>query len=218
MTYNVSTSLGTAACHSVVASKSSLNRKVANESQSFYPVTTANATIVQLPTRHVGCWTSTSEKEDETGWKIIHRGELCGTERQRRIPLRLHHDSRRIHVILYNQKCPRSSPRVTTQSQGTTNHTGVEHSGQVFLLVAAKFMTSFLRKGHTTGKGTILQRGILILDFLRGWNLIFSKREVVFTHSFKMPWISSSNSFSERGNVEVCTTRSSIAKTKPNLC
>jgi hypothetical protein len=67
MTYNVSTSLGTAACHSVVASKSSPNHKVANESQSFYPVTIANATTVQLPTGHVGCRTSTSEKEDETG-------------------------------------------------------------------------------------------------------------------------------------------------------
>jgi hypothetical protein len=67
MTYNVSTSLGTAACRSVVASKSSPNRKVANESQLFYLVTTANATTVQLPTRHVGCRTSTSEKEDETG-------------------------------------------------------------------------------------------------------------------------------------------------------
>jgi hypothetical protein len=89
MTYNVSTSLGTAACRSVVASKSSPNRKVANESQSFYPVTTTNATIVQLPMGHVGCRTSTSKKEDETGWKIIHRDELCGTERRRRIPLRL---------------------------------------------------------------------------------------------------------------------------------
>jgi hypothetical protein len=138
MTYNVSTSLGTAACRSVVASKSSPNRKVANESQSFYLVTTANATTIQLPTGHVGCRTSTSEKEDETGWKIIHRGELCGTERRRRIPLRLlqlHHDSRRVHVILHNQKCPRSSPRVTTQSQGTASCTGVERSGQVFLLV-----------------------------------------------------------------------------------
>jgi hypothetical protein len=48
MTYNMSTSLGTTACCSVVASKSSPNRKVANESHSFYPVTTANATIVQL--------------------------------------------------------------------------------------------------------------------------------------------------------------------------
>jgi hypothetical protein len=67
MTYNVSTSLGTAACRSVVASKSSSNRKVTNESQSFYPVTTTNATTVQLPTGHVGCRTSTSEKEDETG-------------------------------------------------------------------------------------------------------------------------------------------------------
>jgi hypothetical protein len=138
MTYNVFTSLGTAACRSVVASKSSPNRKVANESQSFYPVTTANATTVQLPTGHVGCRTSTSEKEDETGWKIIHRGEPCGTERRQRIPLwllRLHHDSRRVHVILYSQKCPRSSPRVTTQSQGIASRTWVEHSGQVFLLV-----------------------------------------------------------------------------------
>jgi hypothetical protein len=67
MTYNVSTSLGTAAYRSVVASKSSPNRKIANESQSFYPVTTANATTVQPPTGHVGCRTSTSEKEDETG-------------------------------------------------------------------------------------------------------------------------------------------------------
>jgi hypothetical protein len=67
MTYNVSTSLGTAACRNVVASKSSPNRKVANESQSFYLVTTTNATTVQLPTGHVGCRTSTSEKEDETG-------------------------------------------------------------------------------------------------------------------------------------------------------
>jgi hypothetical protein len=81
MTYNVSTSLGTAACRSVVASKSSPNRKVANELQSFYPVTIANATTVQLPIGHVGCRTFTSEKEDETGWEIIHRGELCGTER-----------------------------------------------------------------------------------------------------------------------------------------
>jgi hypothetical protein len=67
MTYNVSTSLGTAACRSAVASKSSPNRKVANESQLFYPVTTANTTTVQLPTWHVGCWTSTLKKEDETG-------------------------------------------------------------------------------------------------------------------------------------------------------
>jgi hypothetical protein len=67
MTYNVSTSLATTACRSVVTSKSSPNRKVANESQSFYPVTTANATTVQLPTGHVGCRTSTSEKEDEIG-------------------------------------------------------------------------------------------------------------------------------------------------------
>jgi hypothetical protein len=67
MTYNVSTSLGIAACRSVVASKSSPNHKVANESQSFYPIITANATTVQLPTGHVGCRTSTSEKEDETG-------------------------------------------------------------------------------------------------------------------------------------------------------
>jgi hypothetical protein len=138
MTYNVSTSLGTVACRSVVAFKSSPNRKVANESQSFYPVTTTNATTVQLPTGHVGCRTSTSEKEDETRWKIIHRGELCGTERRQRIPLRLlqlHHDSRRVHVILHSQKCPRSSPRVTTQSQGTAYHTRVERSGQVFLLM-----------------------------------------------------------------------------------
>jgi hypothetical protein len=138
MTYNVSTSLGTAACRSVVTSKSSPNRKVANESQSFYAVTIANATIVQLPTGHVGCRTSTSKKEDETGWKIIHRGELCGTERRRRIPLRLlrlHHDSRRVHVILHSQKRPRSSPWVTTQSQGTASRTRVERSGQVFLLV-----------------------------------------------------------------------------------
>jgi hypothetical protein len=138
MTYNLSTSLGTAACRSVVASKSSSNHKVANESQSFYPVTTANATTVQLPTGHIGCRTSTSEKEDETGWKIIHRGELCGTERRRRIPLRLlrlHHDSHRVHVILHSQKRPRSSPQVTTQSQGTASRTGVERSGQVFLLV-----------------------------------------------------------------------------------
>jgi hypothetical protein len=135
MTYNVSTSLGTAACRSVIASKSSPNRKVANESQSFYPVTIANATTVQLPIGHVGCRTSTSEKEDETRWKIIHRGELCGTERRRRIPLRLlwlHHDSHRVHVILHSQKRPRSSPRVTTQSQGTASRTGVERSGQVF--------------------------------------------------------------------------------------
>jgi hypothetical protein len=139
MTYNVSTSLGTTACRSVVASKSSPNRKVANESQSFYSVTTANATTVQLPTGHVGCRTSTSEKEDETRWKIIHKGELCGTERRRQIPLqllRLHHDSCRVHVILRNQKRPCSSPRVTTQSQGTASRTGVEHSGQVFLLVS----------------------------------------------------------------------------------
>jgi hypothetical protein len=67
MTYNVSTSLGTAACRSVVASKSSPNHKVANELQSFYLVTTANATTIQLPTGHVGCQASTSEKEDETG-------------------------------------------------------------------------------------------------------------------------------------------------------
>jgi hypothetical protein len=65
MTYNVSTSLGTTACRSAIASKSSPSRKVANESQSFYPITTVNATIVQLPTGHVGCRTSTSEKEDE---------------------------------------------------------------------------------------------------------------------------------------------------------
>jgi hypothetical protein len=50
MTYNMSTSLGTTAYRSIVASKSSPNCKVANESQSFYPVTIANATIVQLPT------------------------------------------------------------------------------------------------------------------------------------------------------------------------
>jgi hypothetical protein len=67
MTYKVSTSLGTAACRSAVASKLSPSCKVANESQSFYPVTTANATTVQLPTGHIGCQTSTSEKEDETG-------------------------------------------------------------------------------------------------------------------------------------------------------
>jgi hypothetical protein len=67
MTSIVSTSLGTAACRSAVASKSSPNRKVVNESQSFYPVTTTNATTVQLPTGHVGCRTSISEKEDETG-------------------------------------------------------------------------------------------------------------------------------------------------------
>jgi hypothetical protein len=122
MTYNVSTSLGIAACRSAVASKSSPSCKVANELQSFYPVITANVTIVQLPTGHVGCRTSTSEKEDETGWKIVHRAELCGTERRRRIPLRLlrlHHDSRRVHVILHSRQCPRNSPRVTTQSQGT---------------------------------------------------------------------------------------------------
>jgi hypothetical protein len=144
MTYNVSTSLGTTACRSVVASKSSPNRKVANESQWFYPVTTANATTVQLPTGHVGCRTSTSEKEDETGWKIIHRGELCGTEWRRWIPLqllRLHHDSRRVHVILHNQKRPRSSPWVTTQLQGTTSRIGVERSGQVFLLVFVRMKT-----------------------------------------------------------------------------
>jgi hypothetical protein len=138
MIYNVSTSLDTTACRSVVASKSSPNRKVANESQSFYPVTTANATTVQLPIGHVGCRTSTSEKEDETGWKIIHRCELCGTERRQRIMLRLlqlHHDSRRVHVILHSQKRPHSSPRVTTQLQGTASRTRVERSGQVFLLV-----------------------------------------------------------------------------------
>jgi hypothetical protein len=67
MTYNVSTSLGTATCRSVVASKSSPSRKITNESQSFYAATTPNATTVQLPTGHVGCRTSTSEKEDETG-------------------------------------------------------------------------------------------------------------------------------------------------------
>jgi hypothetical protein len=117
MTYNVSTSLGTAACRSAVASKSSPNPKVANESQSFYPVTTANATIVQLPIGHVGCWTSTSKKEDETGWKIIHRAELYGTEWRRQIPLRflwLQHDSRRVHIILHSRQRLRSSPRVTT--------------------------------------------------------------------------------------------------------
>jgi hypothetical protein len=116
MTYNMSTSLGIAVCRSVVASKSSPNHKVANESQSFYPVTTANATTVQLPIGHVGCQTFTSKKEDETGWKIIHRGELCSTEWRQRIPLRLHHDSRRVHVILHSQKRPCSSPQVTTQS------------------------------------------------------------------------------------------------------
>jgi hypothetical protein len=138
MTYNVSMSLGTSTCCNVVASKSSPNHKVANESQSFYPVITANANIVQLPTGHIGCRTSTSEKEDETGWKIIPRGELCDTKRRRRIPLqllRLHHDSRRIHVILHNQKRPRSSPWVTIQSQGTASRTRVECNGQVFLLV-----------------------------------------------------------------------------------
>jgi hypothetical protein len=67
MAYNMSTSLGTVACRSAAASKSSPNRKVANELQSFYLITTANATTVQLPTGHVGCRTSTSEKEDETG-------------------------------------------------------------------------------------------------------------------------------------------------------
>jgi hypothetical protein len=119
MTYNVSTSLGTAACLSAIASKSSSSRKVANESQSFHPVTTANATIVQLPTGHVGCRTSTSEKENETRWKIVHRAELCSTERRRRIPLRLlrlHHDTRCVHVILHSRQSPRSSPRDTTQS------------------------------------------------------------------------------------------------------
>ena len=67
MTYNMSTSLGTVACYSAIASKSSPSGKVANESQSFYPVTTANATIVQLPTWHVGCQTFTLKKEDEIG-------------------------------------------------------------------------------------------------------------------------------------------------------
>jgi hypothetical protein len=67
MAYNMSTSLGTVACRSAAASKSSPNRKVANELQSFYLITTANATTVQLLTGHVGCRTSTSEKEDETG-------------------------------------------------------------------------------------------------------------------------------------------------------
>jgi hypothetical protein len=121
MTYNMSTSLGIGACRSTITSKSSPSHKVANESQSFYPVTIANATTVQLPTGHVGCRTSTLEKEDETGWKIVHRAELCGTERRRRIPLwllRLHHDFHRVHVILYSRQRPRSSPRVTTQSQG----------------------------------------------------------------------------------------------------
>jgi hypothetical protein len=66
MTYNVSMSLDRVACRSAVASKSSSIRKVANELQSFYPITTANATTVQLPTGHVGCQTSTLEKEDET--------------------------------------------------------------------------------------------------------------------------------------------------------
>jgi hypothetical protein len=120
MTYNVSTSLDIAACHSTVASKLSPSCKVANESQSFYSITTANTTIVQLSTGHIGCRTSTSEKEDETGWKIIHRAELCDTKRRWRIPLRLHHDSCRVHVILHSRQRPRSSPRVTTQSQGTT--------------------------------------------------------------------------------------------------
>jgi hypothetical protein len=83
MTYNVSTSLGIAACRSTVASKSSPSCKVANESQSFYLVTTANATIVQLSTGHVGCRTSTSKKEDETGWKIVHRAEPSWTVRYR---------------------------------------------------------------------------------------------------------------------------------------
>ena len=50
MIYNVSTSLGTVACHSAVVSKSAPSRKVANDWQLFYPVTTANATTVQLPT------------------------------------------------------------------------------------------------------------------------------------------------------------------------
>jgi hypothetical protein len=64
MTYNVSTSLGTTACR---AQSHPSHHPVANESQSFYIVTTANATIVQLPTGHVGCQTSISEKEDEIG-------------------------------------------------------------------------------------------------------------------------------------------------------
>jgi hypothetical protein len=90
---------------------------VANESQSFYLVTTANATTVQLPIGHIGCRTSTSEKEDETGWKIVHRAELCGTEWRRWILLRLlrlHHDSCCVHVILHRRQHPRSSLRVTT--------------------------------------------------------------------------------------------------------
>ena len=106
MTYNVSTSLDTATCCSAVASKSSPSRKVANESQSFYLVTIANATTVKLPTRHVGCRTSTSEKEDEIGWKIVHRAELCGTAWRQRIPLQflqLQYDSCCIHVILHTQ-------------------------------------------------------------------------------------------------------------------
>jgi hypothetical protein len=67
MTYNVSTSLGIAACRSTIASKSSPSRKVANESQLFYPVTIVNATTIQLPIGHVGCRTSILKKEDETG-------------------------------------------------------------------------------------------------------------------------------------------------------
>jgi hypothetical protein len=153
MTSNVSTSLDTAAYRSVVASKSSPSRKVANESQSFYPVTTTNATTVQLPTWHVGCRMSTSEKEDETEWKIVHRAELCGTEWRRRIPLRLHHDSRRVHVILHSQKCPRNSPRVTTQSQGTAvvQDSRIERSGQVFLLVFGSFWSGGKRYAHFGG-------------------------------------------------------------------
>jgi hypothetical protein len=122
MTYNVSMSLGTAACRSAVASKSSPSRKVANESQSFYLVTTVNTTTVQLPTRHVGCQTSTSEKEDETGWKIVHRAELCGTERPRRIPLRLKHDSPYVHVILHSRQRPRSSPESPPSRRGQPSH------------------------------------------------------------------------------------------------
>jgi hypothetical protein len=106
----------------LVVAQSHPSHHLVAKSQSFYLVTTANATIIQLPTGHVGCQTSTSEKKDETGWKIVHKAELCGIEWRRRILLwllRLHHDSRRIHVILHSRQHPHSSPQVTTQSQGT---------------------------------------------------------------------------------------------------
>jgi hypothetical protein len=111
VTYNVSTSLGTATCRSAVDFKSSPSRKVA----------------VVLSSHNCKCNYSTTAHRAHRipnvhRWKIVHRAELCGTERWWRIRrlLWLQHDFRRIHIILHSQQRPRSSPRVTTQSQGTT--------------------------------------------------------------------------------------------------